>query len=83
MTSLTRLATIRIDCEEFFAYLHLVLTHKPATDKLIEDFLADVLQPYIDKGTVPTFINQVLAPYRDGVADHRAPQRYRTARRGA
>ena len=51
------------DCEEFFAYLHLVLTHKPATDKLIEDFLADVLQPYIDKGTVPTFINQVLAPY--------------------
>lgn len=32
------------DCEEFFAYLHLVLTHKPATDKLIEDFLADVLQ---------------------------------------
>ena len=23
------------DCEEFFAYLHLVLTHKPATDKLI------------------------------------------------
>ena len=53
----------RSDCEEFFAYLHLVLTHKPATDKLIEDFLADVLQPYIDKGTVPTFINQVLAPY--------------------
>ena len=51
------------DCEEFFAYLHLVLTHKPATDKLIEDFLADVLQPYIDKGTVPTFINQVLEPY--------------------
>ena len=44
------------DCEEFFAYLHLVLTHKPATDKLIEDFLADVLQPYIDKGTVPTFM---------------------------
>ena len=40
-----------------------MLTHKPATDKLIEDFLADVLQPYIDKGTVPTFINQVLAPY--------------------
>lgn len=71
------------DCEEFFAYLHLVLTHKPATDKLIEDFLADVLQPYIDKGTVPTFIQPGAGTLRDGVADHRAPQRYRTARRGA
>ena len=59
-----------------------MLTHKPATDKLIEDFLADVLQPYIDKGTVPTFINQVLAPYAMAWRIS-APQRYRTARRGA
>ena len=33
-----------------------MLTHKPATDKLIEDFLADVLQPYIDKGKKTYFV---------------------------
>ncbi|MBT1171565.1 DUF262 domain-containing protein [Bifidobacterium sp. SO4] len=49
--------------EEFFSYLHLILTHQPATDKLIEDFLADVLQPYLNTGTTASFINDVLAPY--------------------
>ncbi|PJM79693.1 GmrSD restriction endonuclease domain-containing protein [Bifidobacterium scaligerum] len=49
--------------EEFFSYLHLILTHLPATDKLIEDFLAEVLQPYLNAGTVGSFINGVLAPY--------------------
>ena len=33
--------------EEFFRYLHLILTHKPATGKLIEDFLSDVLNQYL------------------------------------
>jgi hypothetical protein len=49
--------------EEFFSYLHLIVTHEPATDKLIEDFLATVVQPHLGKGTIPEFINQVLAPY--------------------
>ncbi|MBT1172154.1 DUF262 domain-containing protein [Bifidobacterium sp. MA2] len=49
--------------EEFFSYLHLILTHKPDTDKLIEEFLADVMQPHLDAGTMPAFIDQVLAPY--------------------
>ncbi|MBW3078846.1 GmrSD restriction endonuclease domain-containing protein [Bifidobacterium simiiventris] len=49
--------------EEFFSYLHLILAHKPDTGKLIEDFLGDVLQPYLTAGTVPAFIDRVLAPY--------------------
>ncbi|OZG64083.1 hypothetical protein BHAP_1250 [Bifidobacterium hapali] len=49
--------------EEFFSYLHLILTHKPDTGKLIEDFLTDVLQPYVAAGTVSSFIDRVLAPY--------------------
>ncbi|KFI93952.1 GmrSD restriction endonuclease domain-containing protein [Bifidobacterium stellenboschense] len=49
--------------EEFFATLHMILTHKHSTDKLIEEFLADVLQPRIDAGDVPAFIETVLAPY--------------------
>ena len=61
------------DCEEFFAYLHLVLTHKPATDKLIEDFLADVLQPYIDKGTVPRSSTRCWHPTRWRGGLSRAP----------
>lgn len=51
------------DCEEFFSYLYLILAHQPDTNKLIEDFLDNVLKPYISNGTVPDFINQVLAPY--------------------
>ena len=66
------------DCEEFFAYLHLVLTHKPATDKLIEDFLADVCNRTSTKARC--HVHQPGAgTLRDGVADHRTPQRYRTA----
>lgn len=49
--------------EEFFADLHLILTHKPGTDKLIEDFIGDVLRPHIKAGTVPAFVDKVLAPY--------------------
>ncbi|KAB8289170.1 hypothetical protein DSM100688_0250 [Bifidobacterium ramosum] len=49
--------------EEFFAALHMILTHKPATGKLIEDFLTDVLQAHVAGGTVPAFIDRVLAPY--------------------
>ncbi|MBT1180395.1 DUF262 domain-containing protein [Bifidobacterium sp. CP2] len=49
--------------EEFFAFLHLILTHKPVTDRLIEEFLADVLAGPLEKGTVPAFIDGVLAPY--------------------
>ena len=49
--------------EEFFSYLHLILTHLPDTDKLIEEFLTGVLQPYLNTGTVASFINDVLAPY--------------------
>ncbi|KAB7787920.1 GmrSD restriction endonuclease domain-containing protein [Bifidobacterium cebidarum] len=51
------------DSEEFFSYLYLILAHQPDTDKLIEDFLDNVLKPYTSNGTVPTFINTVLAPY--------------------
>ncbi|NEG54442.1 GmrSD restriction endonuclease domain-containing protein [Bifidobacterium platyrrhinorum] len=49
--------------EEFFATLHMILTHKHSTDKLIEEFLSDVLQRHIDAGTVPGFIDRTLAPY--------------------
>lgn len=50
--------------EEFFAALHRALSHKPnATTRLIEEFVADVLRPHIDGGTVPAFIDKVLAPY--------------------
>ncbi|KAA8820356.1 hypothetical protein CSQ85_00690 [Bifidobacterium rousetti] len=49
--------------EEFFSYLHLIVTHKPDSDKLIEDFLTDVMQPHLDNGTMTAFIDQVLAPY--------------------
>ncbi|MBT1175498.1 DUF262 domain-containing protein [Bifidobacterium sp. LC6] len=51
------------DSEEFFSYLYLILAHQPDTDRLIEDFLNNVLKPYISNGTVPAFINTVLAPY--------------------
>ena len=49
--------------EEFFETLHMIVTHQHSTDKLIEEFLADVLQPHIDAGTVPSFIEGTLAPY--------------------
>lgn len=49
--------------EEFFSTLHMILTHKHSTDKLIEEFLTDVLQPHIDAGDVPAFIDGTLAPY--------------------
>ncbi|KAA8820028.1 GmrSD restriction endonuclease domain-containing protein [Bifidobacterium vespertilionis] len=52
------------ESEEFFGYLHLILTHQPDTNgKLIDRFLADVLQPHIDGGTIPAFIDKILAPY--------------------
>ncbi len=49
--------------EEFFRYLHLILTHKPATGKLIEDFLSDVLNQYLAGHSIEAFIDGVLAPY--------------------
>lgn len=49
--------------EEFFAYLHMIVTHKPASGRLIGDFLDEVLQPYLAGGTVTAFIDKVLAPY--------------------
>ncbi|KFI50223.1 GmrSD restriction endonuclease domain-containing protein [Bifidobacterium biavatii] len=51
------------ETEEFFSFLHMAITHKPATGKLIEDFLADVVQPHVANGTVPSFVDRVLAPY--------------------
>lgn len=49
--------------EEFFSYLYLILAHKPDTGKLIDDFLNEVLQPYLAAGTITSFIDRVLAPY--------------------
>ena len=58
--------------EDFFAFLHLILTRKPASGKLIDEFLADVLQPHIDARTVPAFVERVLAPYATAwrILDH-------------
>ncbi|KAB7791173.1 GmrSD restriction endonuclease domain-containing protein [Bifidobacterium leontopitheci] len=49
--------------EDFFSYLHLILTHTPATGRLIEDFLTGCLQSYIDRHSIESFIDGVLAPY--------------------
>ena len=51
------------EVEEFFSYLHMIVTHKPGSGKLIGDFLAEVLHTYLANGTIPAFINKVLAPY--------------------
>ena len=49
--------------EEFFSYLHMALTYRPDSGKLIQDFLDGVLQPYLAAGTATSFIDKVLAPY--------------------
>ena len=49
--------------EEFFEALHLALAHKPMCLRLLDEFLDDVLRPYLDSGRAAAFVDDVLVPY--------------------
>ena len=49
--------------EEFFADLHLIVSHKAVCTQLLEEFRKDVLKPYVKQQNVISFIDDLLAPY--------------------
>ena len=49
--------------EEFFADLHLIVSHKAVCTQLLEEFRKDVLKPYAKQQNVISFIDDLLAPY--------------------
>ena len=49
--------------EEFFADLHLIVSHKAVCTQLLEEFRKDVLKPYVKRQNVISFIDDLLAPY--------------------
>ena len=49
--------------EEFFADLHLIVSHKAVCTQLLEEFRKGVLKPYVKQQNVISFIDDLLAPY--------------------
>lgn len=49
--------------EEFFAALHLILSHKVECPRLLDAFRDDVLDPMLGAGDAASFVDDMLAPY--------------------